>query len=467
MISTKYYPNFFKRTKMIFIHKPGTDPHDPVNYRPISLLEILGKIFEKIISTRLTYFFEYNNLFNENQFGFRGSRSTQHAINNITEVINENKKQDQITLIATRDVHKAFDTLWHKGLIYKLSKLYNLDIEFISLIYNYLKGRWAIPHFANSEGPKILINAGVPQGSCLGPVLYLIYVNDTPKTVYNDTIISQFADDKIHIIRATGSTFAKKVEKAIRKIITELQHTQEWEAKWKIKTNSNKSSIMPIGCTVGKIEEYGGVTVNNNPIKITNKLKILGVTLDNKKQCTQHINYLLHNATYNLQKLYSFKTAPTKIKLSLYKSLIRPLIEYPCLQILNSGITNIKKLQGIQNKALRYIHNIKLSDKVKNEKLHQLSKIDPINIRISKLSRKFCHKLRELYFPEEGDISNTIYKLSYLSEYTIENNPIKSKKPSVSQSINENIIINHRKYNILNIPQGWDEWILPNPVFNA
>ena len=117
----------------------------------------------------------------------------------------------------------------------------------------------------------------------------------------------------------------------------------------------------------GESRRNGGVTVNNNPIKITNKLKILGVTLDNKKQCTQHINHLLQNATYNLQKIYSFKTAPTKIKLSLYKSLIRPLIEYPCLQILNSGITNIKELQGIQNKALRFIHNVKLSDKIKSE----------------------------------------------------------------------------------------------------
>ena len=146
-LASKYFPELSKITSMIFIHKPFKDLKDPYGYRPISLLNILGKLLEKIIAQRYLYFLEHHNILADLQFGFRKGRSTQHPILLLHNAIIHYTKDKYLTITATRDVQKAFDTVWLRGLLYKLFHLPGDQLQFAALMYNYLSKRTVEPKF--------------------------------------------------------------------------------------------------------------------------------------------------------------------------------------------------------------------------------------------------------------------------------------------------------------------------------
>ena len=138
--------------------------------------------------------------------------------------------------MASRDVSKEYDTVWLQGLQYKIQVILNIDIHFAALIYNYVFDRLISPTFESKSGPSFTPLAGVPQGSCLRPILYLIYVHDIPLPLYRDTLLVQFADDIIHVIRP-DSRGKNRITSAQAKLKRELLRTLSWEEKWRMKTN--------------------------------------------------------------------------------------------------------------------------------------------------------------------------------------------------------------------------------------
>ena len=128
-------------------------------------------------------------------------------------------------------MEKAFDKMWHPGLLYKMSRLFNIDMEFISIIYSFISDRVNFPLFNNEVGPSYTPTAGVPQGSCLGPTLFAIFINDAPKALYSNTIINQFADDIIHIV-TSDQTGPHKISNAREKLTNELKAKSHMRLKW-------------------------------------------------------------------------------------------------------------------------------------------------------------------------------------------------------------------------------------------
>ena len=468
IISTRLYPILFKKYKTIFILKPGKNKHNPLSYRPISLLETVAKLFEKIINNRLLYFIEHNNLFQERQFGFRPGRSTNQSINIITEIIKENKRQNKITLISTRDVEKAFDKMWHPGLLYKMSINLKIDINFVSLMYNYISNRLNFPYFNKKTGPSYVPKAGVPQGSCLGPTLFAIFVNDSPDPLFNNTIINQFADDTIHIVTSDTSG-PNKIPNARSKLNKELRLTLQWERDWKIKTNPSKINIGFFGTNQQSIDIYSNISVNGVTIPFSPSIKVLGYIINHRSSSSRHIESRCCMARHNLSRLHRFKSASTDIKLYLYKSLILPLLEYPPIQLYNSPNIHLSKLQKVQNQALRFVYDVKPMDFITNESLHLRAKIDSINVRLSKLSRKSIFNMKDLFFPPEDEPPDLPYiKLSSYSDFYNQEPPIRPLRTSQAKLVNERIFQSYlgHQINILDTSSNWDDWILPAPKYS-
>ena len=459
ILATKYWPTQSKVCKSTYIPKPGKDHKDPLNYRPIALLNIIYKLLEKIISDRIYYFLEYNNFFSSSQFGFRKNKSTQQAIGLVHETVEQNKKQNKATLIITRDVQKAFDTVWFKGLLYKAHNYSKFDLDTTALINNYIKERKITPYFNKATGNTITPRAGVPQGSCLGPILFIIYVNDLPTPIHKDTIHTQFADDNIHVVRS-DSTGKNRTRSVVTKTTEELERILAWEKQWKIISNPNKTQILTSGCQKHNIEEHGGININNTNLSITSQVKILGYTLDAGLKSTAHITNKTKRAKANLTRLYRFKSAPLKVKRHLYKAIINPILTYPCIQMNKTHHTNKLKLQRIQNAAVRFITNTSMLQRKTSFNLHTKAKMKPLNIQTHNITKKLLYKLKDSY-------EQTPEPIYLNSDFYLENTPIWKPKISLLKKVKKNVIGNiDTNFFIDNLPPNPDDYNPPQPLYS-
>ena len=181
----------------------------------------------------------------------------------------------------------------------------------------------------------------------------------------------QFADNGITITRSETNTKTKRRGfQAKRKLIKELKQTKSWENDWKIKANTSKMSIAVFGAASTVLNKKAPVHKEGENVPISKSVKVLGYKLSTNKFSTQHITTSTNKAKKQLLKLKRFSKAPPKIKSVLYKTLIRPILEYPSKPIAMSSKSNLAKIQRVQNQALRFIDSKNLSDKIKMSSLH-------------------------------------------------------------------------------------------------
>ena len=405
-LASGYFPETFKRATVTFIPKKQKQLTDPLNFRPISLLETIGKTFERIINNRLRTHLEDNDLLSHRQFAFRSGRSTQDALNLITNYtyINYNTIRPYYkTALITRDVKRAFDSVWHAGLKHKICQQFQLPLAITKLLCNYLDNRTMRIKFHSNYSDYFRLNAGVPQGSVLAPTLYNLYTTDIPNPRYNDTLTVQYADDITQLIRSTT------LDRLTTKAGLELAALTDWERKWRIQVNPLKSSV-----TYFKIKSQTPRHLFQNwrdpdraPLPITKQCTVLGVTYDNQLRFHKHITQKTAIANQSLLGLYRFRGADPRTKLHLYKALIRPLITYAPLSISLSAKSNTIKFQRIQNKATRWALGIRWDDFQTSSSIHDRCRLSPINIYLHNLHQKQITKLIDTH-PDFIDLFTAI-----------------------------------------------------------
>lgn len=396
-LTAGYFPTAFKTATMIFIPKPGKSPHTIQNYRPISLLDIQAKIFDKIINNRITEHLEEHNHTNPKQHGFRKYRGTHTAIATFYETIAKDLTNKHKIDIVLRDLSKAFDKVWHIGLKHKLLNT-TLHPNYIKTIASFLTNRTAQIRIAHHLGPTFSLQSGVPQGSCLSPTLFNLYTHDIPEPLPNTDYIA-YADDITQIISTPGThnTIALNTERAIEQI-------NQYENKWKIQTNTTKFEIINIAR-----QKTRRIRINNTQTEYKSNGRMLGLYFSNRG-ISKQLTIRKAIATTTLQSLYRFKNLSTENKRKLYLTYIRPKLTYPPIPIHTASKKSISSLQKVQNKALRLITNTRWTDFKTNRQIHEETNIPPLNIYLHQQAQNTWNKIEvehpQLYQQLEMDPNN-------------------------------------------------------------
>jgi hypothetical protein len=277
------YPDSLKVAKIVPIFKSG-NIRNVSNYRPISLLPIINKIFEKLLYARLQSFFEGGNLISENQFGFRRARDTSQAALRLIDEILPSMGTKECSAAVFLDFSKAFDTVDHSILLMKLER-YGVRGCALDLLKSYLSDRSHCVRIGECVSPPLLSRVGVPQGSCLGPLLYLMYANDLNYLLPNVPLIL-FADDTTLVETNVNPNLLLFL------INTYLDKIYDWCCYNKLAVNTDKTKWILFSRNRGEIPK---LLLNNVEIERVKKLKYLGFTLDDRLTYKYHVKGLISN----------------------------------------------------------------------------------------------------------------------------------------------------------------------------
>jgi ribonuclease HI/endonuclease/exonuclease/phosphatase family metal-dependent hydrolase len=340
-------PTDFKHSEIIAFPKPDKDHTNPACYRPISLTSALCKINEKMIVNRLSWYVETNNLLSNNQAGFRRGRCTTDHILRLQDAILKNIKTRGFVLGVFIDFEKAFDLVWKTGLLVKLQNL-GVSGNMLHWIDGFLTDRTLQVRVGNDLSDIFRLENGTAQGSILSPLLFLIMINDFPPGP-NNIETSLYADD------STVYKGGKNLKLLTKQIQNHLNTIDEWCDKWGFKINTNKTVAVVFTNKCKYIAPT--LTMNGKPIAVNDKAKFLGMIFDQKLTWAAHIDYIIGkcNRRINLMRSISGATwgSDKKTLLHIYRTLIRPIIDYGAVAYDNASQTNKAKLDVIQSKALK------------------------------------------------------------------------------------------------------------------
>ena len=384
-----YFPQQWKVAKVVMVPKPGKDHTVPKNYRPISLLPAIAKIFERLICDRLVNFLEHKNILNKFQAGYRKGRSTQEHVLRLSQQVYNGFKQRHCTIAVFLDCEAAFDAVWTKGLMYKMHQL-NMPKNFLRLLCSFLRDRSLNVHVEGKVSREVNLGAGTPQGSCLSPILFCIHVNDIPFPEMIGCHPSQFADD----IGLWSS--GKCTESVGSSVQLALDKIESWCKKWRVKLSPGKTNVILFTkCYKAHINKPR-LFLFNEELSYSDEAIFLGVKFNASLTWEPQIRALIAKAQPRLNLLKALTTSTGRdnpeLLLRLYKAIVRPIFEYSSIAHVNSATCHQIKLQRIQNAAIRTI--LKLPNYMHTDILHDASGLPPLHNHIIEFGKKRLTSMR-------------------------------------------------------------------------
>ena len=343
MLTTGIFPYAFKVSKVIPLYKKG-DSSLLVNYRPISLLPTISKIFEKVIHDQLYDYFDKYNLLAEQQYGFRKQHFTEYAAVKLIDHVSKKIENGKTPTDVYIDLSKAFDTLTFDILLFKL-KYYGVTDTALDLMRTYLTNRKQYVVFNGCQSDDSEIYTGVPQGSILGPLFFSIYINDLIN-VSNRLNFLMYADDTTIYFNLEEFEYLNRE----RDINTELKKVNTWLKLNKLSLNAQKTKLMIFHRKQKRVDEIN-IQINGTQIERVESFNFLGIMLDENLTWKSHIEMVAKKISKVTGKLYRLKNIfPENVLFVLYNSLIVSYINYG---LLLWGV-HVHKLEHLQKKSFAF-----------------------------------------------------------------------------------------------------------------
>ena len=338
-------PQAWKQADVVPIFKKGTKSK-AANYRPVSLTSITCKLLEHIVTSNIMTHMEKHKILTDTQHGFRRNRSCETqliiTINDIAKSI-DNKKQTDIILL---DFSKAFDKVPHLRLMKKLHH-YGIQGSTHKWITDFLANRSQTVIVEGAKSEIAPVKSGVPQGSVLGPSLFLLYINDLPSYIHKNSSVRLFADDCVLYRTIDNNQDSKDLQ-------ADLDSLQKWESDWLMEFHPEKCQVLHITNKKQPIEN--NYTIHGHTLESVDQGKYLGVTIHKKLEWTHHIDNITRKANNTRAFLQrNIYQCPRRTKELCYTTLVRPQLEYSSVVWDPATATNRDKIEMVQRRAARFV----------------------------------------------------------------------------------------------------------------
>ena len=337
---------------------------NPGNWRSISQTCIFAKLLEKIVHSDLLNYLTVNRIMSEYQYGFLPNRSTQEAVFELSKTMYSAINNRKVMGLIFLDVAKAFNCIHHERLYNKMYKIGCAD-RVIAWMRSYLC-RTQIVNVNTKKSNKIMVCSGIAQGTVLGPLMFILYINDIIKSISNCNI-SMFAD--VCILYYVGNTF----DPMYRRIQSDVNSFIEWCSTNGLKINSGKTKAMIVSTNtrLNNLCNKDSFTIQGENIHYVSQYNYLGLVLDNEMSLFplyKNIKKRVNNNMFVLRKIRKYLTEEAAIM--VYKQTILPIFDYGGFLLISLNNSGKYELQVVQNDALRFCENIHLLDKISIPKIH-------------------------------------------------------------------------------------------------
>ena len=349
--SLNVFPSRWKTAKVTPILKSG-DHTDVKNYRPISVLPFLSKIAERHVHNALYNFLYENDLIYIRQSGFRSKQSTETALIKIIDDLLFNLDNDRVSGMVLVDYRKAFDMIDHTLLLEKL-EVYGLSRDSLQWFTSYLKNRRQLVKLGDKQSSVAIVRHGIPQGSILGPLLFIVFINDLPLYVTSSRI-DLYADDTT-LTSSTNYSSIGRLEGTLNSTIAEIV---DWAASNKLPINEGKTKAMLItGKRLpSKINEEMTLTIKGTELELVPSAKLLGLEIDSELSFTSHVEKLCKKLSQRIGVLKKIRSClPTKQRLLYYNTMIRSVLHYVSSIWTSCDKENLSRVFKLQKRAARVI----------------------------------------------------------------------------------------------------------------
>ena len=333
---------------MVPVHKKNSRS-EPSNYRPISLLSVVGKVLEQIVSAVISQHLYENHLLSDRQFGFRPGRSTADLLLLLSKDWQDALEEGLDTLVVALDIAGAFDRVWHVGLVEKL-RAKGVQGDLLMLLEDYLQGRTLQVVVNGQSSRPSPVRASVPQGSILGPVLWNIYIDDLLRQLSS---VAAYADD----CTLSRSYCRLDSRRAVTELNRQLRLVEQWGEVWQVNFAPEKTQAMVISRSPGASHAVSGqLRFGDKSLPLQDYVKILGVSVDRSLRFDHHIAGVARQTSLRVSALRRMAdTLDPRGILTLYKAQIRPCMEYGALSWMSSAATHMQRLDAVQRRALRLV----------------------------------------------------------------------------------------------------------------